>query len=371
MYSGTVIDCDIHHTWPNDGDLEPYLSPTWREYVQGPGRAGPVRMWIESGFNNPRGVFRRDANPPVGGRPGSYLPMLREHALEGHNVARGVLTHADALFLAAIPHPLFAADIARAANDFTCEQWLAQEDRLVGSIIISAQIPELAVAEIKRHADDPRMVQVVMAGNGVGQPLGHPLFHPIYETAAELGMPVAVHAFGAGGIMPPCSAGGDPSYYIEYHTHGLQGMMTTITSFITQGVFDKYPSLKVILLEAGVAWVPGFLWRFDAAYRRLRLETPWVSKAPSEYFHEHVRLSTQPLDSRLTGASWWTRSRPTVARTCCCMHLTIRTGMPTTSITSPRSFQNGGIRRCSTTTRCPSTAGRTGRRNRPPSGSRP
>ena len=141
------------------------------------------------------------------------------------------------------------------------------------------------------------MVQVVMAGNGVGQPLGHPLLHPIYQACAEHGLPIAIHAFGAAGMMPPCSASGEPSYYIEYHTHGLQGMMTTITSFVTHGVFDRFPDLKLVLLEAGVAWVPGFLWRFDNAYRRLRIETPWVKRAPSEYFHEHVRLSTQPLDS--------------------------------------------------------------------------
>lgn len=297
MYSGTVIDCDIHHTWPNDGDLMPYLSPEWQEYVQGPGRAGDIRMWIESGFVNPHGVFRRDANPPVGGRPGSHLPMMSEHVLDTHDVVRGVLTHADALFLAAIPHPLFAAEIARAANDFTVDEWLDHDDRLFGSIVVSGQIPDLAVTEIRRHANNPRMVQVVMAGNGIGQPLGHPLLHPIYEAAAQQNLPVAIHSFGAAGIMPPCSAGGDPSYYIEYHTHGLQGMMTTLTSFITGGVFDKLPTLKLLLLEAGVAWVPSYLWRFDNAYARMRREIPWVRRAPSEYFHDHVRLSTQPLDS--------------------------------------------------------------------------
>jgi uncharacterized protein len=157
------------------------------------------------------------------------------------------------------------------------------------------------VAEIERHAGDSRMVQIVMAGNGVGQPLGHPLLHPIYQAAADHDLPVAVHAFGAAGIMPPCSASGDPSYYIEYHTHGLQGMMTTFTSFVTQGVFEKFPDLKLVLLEAGAAWIPGFLWRFDNAYRRLRIETPWVRRTPSEYFHERVRLSTQPLESPADG----------------------------------------------------------------------
>ena len=73
--------------------------------------------------------------------------------------------------------------------------------------------------------------------------------------------------------------------------------MTTITSFVTHGVFDRFPDLKLVVLEAGVASVPGFLWRFDNALGGLR-STPWVKRAPADYFHRpHVRLSTQPLDS--------------------------------------------------------------------------
>src|SRR5437763_14859063 len=72
--------------------------------------------------------------------------------------------------------------------------------------------------------------------------------------------------------------------------------MTHLVSMIVHGVFEKFPGLRVLLMEAGVAWIPAVPWRFDMDYRGLRREAPWLRRAPSEYFNEHVRGTTQPLD---------------------------------------------------------------------------
>ncbi len=54
--------------------------------------------------------------------------------------------------------------------------------------------------------------------------------------------------------------------------------------------------LKLVLVEAGVAWLTGFLWRLDQAWKALRSEVPWVRRRPSAYVLDHVRITTQPLE---------------------------------------------------------------------------
>jgi predicted TIM-barrel fold metal-dependent hydrolase len=68
-----------------------------------------------------------------------------------------------------------------------------------------------------------------------------------------------------------------------------------IMGLICNGIFDRHPDLKVVFLEAGVAWVPWFMWRADAQYRESRMEIPWVKRLPSEHMRDNVRIATQPI----------------------------------------------------------------------------
>ena len=54
--------------------------------------------------------------------------------------------------------------------------------------------------------------------------------------------------------------------------------------------------LKVVLIEAGFAWLPALGYRLDAHWKKLRAEVPHLRKKPSEYIREHVYVTTQPME---------------------------------------------------------------------------
>jgi predicted TIM-barrel fold metal-dependent hydrolase len=87
-----------------------------------------------------------------------------------------------------------------------------------------------------------------------------------------------------------------PSYYFEIQSQSNQTLASHLVSLIAHGVFERYPSLRLLMVEAGVAWVPGLLWKMDDQYRSVRAEVPWMKRWPSEVFQRHVRLTTQPLE---------------------------------------------------------------------------
>jgi predicted TIM-barrel fold metal-dependent hydrolase len=89
---------------------------------------------------------------------------------------------------------------------------------------------------------------------------------------------------------------GWPSFYIEEMTEHATSCQALVTSLIMEGVFERYPELKIVMIEAGFAWLPALGWRLDTHWKRLKDEVPHLRKAPSEYMREHIWVSTQPME---------------------------------------------------------------------------
>ncbi|HIE94614.1 MAG TPA: amidohydrolase, partial [Acidobacteria bacterium] len=98
------------------------------------------------------------------------------------------------------------------------------------------------------------------------------------------------------GVSGSPTAAGYPTSYIEWHTGLVGSYIAHLVSLVTEGVFAKFPSLKFVLIEGGVSWLPGLLWRLDKNWKALRQTVPWLDRLPSEVVAEHIYLTTQPIE---------------------------------------------------------------------------
>jgi predicted TIM-barrel fold metal-dependent hydrolase len=283
-----AIDCDVHVAVPDMAALLPYMSQAWREMIVSRGTDGLELASYPAGTP----IACRPDWRPVNGKPGTDLGMLRREVLDGFGARAAILNclHGGQ----AVHSEDLARALCQAVNDWLAAEWLDQDKRLRASIVVPAQNPGYAAAEIERHASDNRFVQVLLLASNETN-LGRKLYWPIYETAAKHGLPVGIHG-GSAYRHAPTSVGWPTHYAQDYVSHTM-GLESALLSLMAEGVFNHVPDLRVVLIESGVSWLPGFLWRAIKSWRGLRGETPWFTTSPADLVRRHVRLTVQPFDA--------------------------------------------------------------------------
>ncbi len=288
------IDCDIHPTPAQDADIVKFLPAEWHEFH------AHYRNYSRMPLNNvdmypgiEPNIARRDSYPPEGGPPGSSVTFMREQHLDPYNVEIGIL------------QPLspnggnqrntaYGAALASAVNDWQLEYFVDPEPRLRASITVTSDETALAVAEIHKRGKDSRFVQVALNNRAVDAQ-GRRRYWPVYAAALDYDLPLGIHTGGNSGA-PPLGAAGWASYHIQQHQAGHPSMSAMLLSFLAEGVFEEFRGLRLMLVEGAFTWLPSFMWRLDRIWQKMRSEMPNVKRPPSEYFREHVWISSQPMD---------------------------------------------------------------------------
>jgi uncharacterized protein len=294
MFKDTlIVDTDVH-MFPTIEQIKAYMPGRWRRYVEDFGLRTPygeqsvVRArWMGS---------RTDAWTPDGRPPGSDPAFTRTQLLDAYDIDLAILNntmgHAGEYVGGAAPLDLTAALMA-AGNEWGADAWLDSDERLYMTMLVPYDDPAATLREIERWGDHPRVVTVGLPVR-THRPIGHRRYWDLIEACVDRDLPLTFHV--GYGSTSPLTGVGWPSFYFEDHVNFPHAVQTQVASLICEGVFDRWPTLKVVLQEAGWTWVAPFAWRFDRAWRQAGHEVSDLQRPPSEYVRDHLWYTTQPWE---------------------------------------------------------------------------
>jgi predicted TIM-barrel fold metal-dependent hydrolase len=188
----------------------------------------------------------------------------------------------------------------RAYNRWVADFCRGSKGRLVPIAHLSLGDPQAAAAELERAVKDGCRGAFVVPFTWTHKAHGDPVHDPVYARAVELDVPIAIHpAFEPFELRSPRFENGHRLSLLASVTAG-EGVRQAFTTFFDFATFDRFPKLRLVLLESGAGWIGYWLDRLDgvgtATY--LGARAPLRLK-PSDYFRRQVWISGDPDERTL------------------------------------------------------------------------
>lgn len=190
--------------------------------------------------------------------------------------------------------PADAAVMARLVNDRLAAAIAAHPTRFAGLTTVGPQDPQTAAKEIERGAQKLNMSGVLINSHTNNEFLDDPKFLPIFEALAANDMPLYLHPNGPTAAMedtlkiPGFTVGW--SYGVDAGTHAVR--------LIAAGIFDRFPTLKLVLGHMGEAlpfWISRMDNRFEWEYRMTGKSRP-LKRLPSDYIRDNIYVTTSGMN---------------------------------------------------------------------------
>jgi predicted TIM-barrel fold metal-dependent hydrolase len=191
--------------------------------------------------------------------------------------------------------PDFAAAIARAYNDWLGDFCAASPGRLLGAGMVAPHDPAAAVVEARRAVEALGFRAIFLAPGSVNRrPWHDPAYDPLWAECERLGVPVTFHGGGQTFLRPDFSLEVLDKLMMWHTFNQPLGIMTVAVSLTAGGVFERFPRLRVGLLEGNCSWAPWLFHRLDEHWEWVgRHEAPELRSPPSAYLRRNCFLAVE------------------------------------------------------------------------------
>jgi len=182
--------------------------------------------------------------------------------------------------------------VTKAYTRYLVEEVLPSSNRLKSLVPLPFADPKACVEAVEKYADHPDVVGFMIASQR-HQGVQQPEYMPLYDLIQDTGLPLAFHA----GPTFLDSWGKQLNKFISVHSVSfVMCNIVHMTSWIYNGIPERFPRLKTIWVESGLAWVPFLMQRLDSEYMMRQSDAPLLKKLPSEYIKE-MYFTSQPMEA--------------------------------------------------------------------------
>jgi hypothetical protein len=195
------------------------------------------------------------------------------------------------LFLGLHPQVEVEVNMARAYNRWMTEAVLPMNDRLRSMLYLPFNDPDATYEMVRQFVGKPGVIGFMVVSTRY-KPVYHNDYMKTYALLEEAGLPLAFHAsYHWNDQLMSLS-----NRFIAAHAVGFTFFNAVhCANWIVNGLPERFPKLKVIWVESGLAWIPWLMQRLDNDFRMRTSECPALKKLPSDYMRD-MYYTSQPME---------------------------------------------------------------------------
>jgi len=300
LYDIPIMDCDSHH----------YESSCYREiapYIEDPSVRRPFEKYTlrvlqnsilpgNLGDRNLAGRIRREYKDEADVRELSHdagHPVAREilHSMRHMAIDYSILFPTPMLVLGTHPQVEVEVELSRAYNRWLVEQVLPHSGAIKTMLYLPLSDPEACVEFIEEFGDVPGVVGFLVTAVRY-QPMHQNRFMKVFAALNERSLPMGFHSAPNWGER----AFETMNRFIGVHALGFPFYaMVQMTNLVLNAIPERFPNIRFIFMEAGIAWIPFMIARLDNEYMLRPSEAPLLERLPGEYIRDFY-FTTQPIE---------------------------------------------------------------------------
>jgi predicted TIM-barrel fold metal-dependent hydrolase len=191
-------------------------------------------------------------------------------------------------------HPQAEVEVAlgRAFNRWLVEELLPSEPRIKAMMYLPFNDPDACVEVVEEFADQTGVIGFTVVSTRY-RPVHDNSYMRLYAALQAADKPLAFHS----GFHWGDESMKQVNRFISMHAISFCYFnMIHLTNWIINGIPERFPKLKVIWVESGLAWVPFMMQRLDSEYMMRTSEAPMLRRRPSEYIRD-MYFTSQPLET--------------------------------------------------------------------------